>query len=178
MSIKESELLLSKPFADKKVYYSGSIRGVIYHESNIAWQLVQFMSLGGADVLSEHVAARTANEMAEIFIRRAGFDYRTVLQPHIKVRDQDLKWVDEATNFVALVDGPSHGVGIELEHALHKPLRGLNETPILSLVHQERLNNLSSMIRGISNPNFYLRTYRNLDEANRLVYNFLTGTLK
>lgn len=177
MSIKESELLLSKPFADKKVYYSGSIHGVIDHESNFAWQLVQFMSLGGADVLSEHVAARTADEMAEIFIRRAGFDFRKVTDPWIQIRKQDLMWVDQATHSVAVVNGPSHGVGIEIEHALHKPLRGLNETPILALVHQERLDNLSWMIRGIFNPSFYLKTYGSLDEANGLVYDFLTDTL-
>lgn len=53
MHTKEIKHFSGEPFASKKVYYSGSIHGVINHEPDFAWQLVQFMKLGGADVLSD-----------------------------------------------------------------------------------------------------------------------------
>lgn len=169
----EQKVYLEKPFQDKKVYYSGSIHGIVNHEPDFAWQLVQFMIQGGADVLSEHVAARTREEMDDIFIKKAGYNFKNIARPWFRIRQTDLMWVDQAGHMVAVVNGPSHGVGMEIERALHKPIIGLNRTPILALIHDQLLGKLSWMIRGIDNPDFYLRTYSNLDEVKLLIDHFL-----
>jgi hypothetical protein len=171
-----------KPFHDKTVYYSGSIKGAPELDPDFAWKLVQFMSENGADVLSEHVAARSMEEMDKIRAARLGERFHTEIknhpEPHIGIRRLDLEWVDAATHMIALVNAPSHGVGIEIEHALLKPRLGLNSTPILCLVHEENLDKLSPMIRGATEDEFYLKTYTDLPSAQEHINHFLTGKLK
>jgi hypothetical protein len=72
MSKTEEEVKIDMPFAGLEVYYSGSIRGIPESDPEFPWRLVQYMAQGGADVLSEHVAARTPAEMEEIRARRVG----------------------------------------------------------------------------------------------------------
>lgn len=177
-----------KPFAGMKVYYSGSIRGVKEAEPDFPWQLVQYMIGGGADVLSEHVVARTPEEMNFVRARKAGISLDELL--HMRgsaqydkfIRQKDLEWVHQATHVVALVNGSSHGVGMEIQEALRKPQLGFNLTPILCLVHKDMVNSLSGMIKGVSPEvdgeiEFYLITYQDLDEAEKIVYTFLTGKI-
>jgi hypothetical protein len=76
---------------------------------------------------------------------------------------------------VALVNGPSHGVGMEIERALLKPERGLPLTPILCLIRADLLEKLTWMIRGIKQEGFYLKTYTDLDSAQKIIFDFLTG---
>lgn len=171
------------PFEGRVVYYSGSIKGAPELEPDFAWQLVQYMGEGGADVLSEHVAARNKAEMDEIRARRTGQEIqvmRTHPEPWFQIRRKDAEWVDEATHFVAVVNAPSHGVGMEIERAILKPARGLNLTPVLCLVHEQLLDNLSFMIRGVTSdehPDFHVQTYASLDDAKDVVHAFLTGKL-
>ena len=172
-----------KPFSGLVVYYSGSIRGVPEAEPDFAWQLVRFMIENGAIVLSEHVAARTQQERDEIRARNIGMSVEDMLSepnPHIRIRRNDVEWVDAASHFVALVNAPSHGVGMEIERALLKTKRGLNETQILSLVHEANRQKLSSMILSIPQedyPNFHLVSYKDLPEAISITEKFLLGKL-
>jgi len=168
------------PFKDLKVYYSGSIKGAPEAEPDFPWQLVQYMGKGGADVLSEHVAARSQQEMDEIRAKRWGMEIQEMLsqpEPWFGIRKKDIEWVDEATHVVALVNAPSHGVGMEIERAILKPERGLNETPILCLVHEQMIDKLSYMIRGVAeseSPTFQLETYTSLEDAKAIIHDFLT----
>ena len=171
---------MSKPFENLKIYYSGSMNGAPEPDPEFAWKLVQYMIQNGADVPSEHVSARTLQEREEIIARRSG---KTIEQlksnppSDSNIYTQDLEWVDQATHLVALVNGPSLGVGMEIEHAILKPRLGLNETPILCLVQQDIRPRLSRMVSGISlqkAPNFQLRTYQNLDQAQQHIFDFLT----
>lgn len=177
-----------KPFSGTKIYYSGSIKGIKEVDPDFPWQLVQFMITKGADVLSEHVAARTLGEMNYIRARKAGISLSELLRMRESgqwnkfIRGKDLEWVHEATHFIALVNGPSHGVGMEIQEALRKPQLGFNLTPILCLVHEGTMGSLSGMIKGISPEvdgqiEFYLRIYKNLDEAKIIVDEFLTGKI-
>jgi hypothetical protein len=162
-----------------KVYYSGSIQGVPEAEPDFAWHLVQYMIDEGVNVLSEHVAGRTKEERNKVRARNLGLDIKEMLseeEPWFGIREVDTKWVDEATHMVALVNSPSHGVGMEVERALLKPERGLPETPILCLVHTDMLEKLSCMIKGINQedyPNFLLATYSDLEDAKKIVKDFL-----
>jgi len=130
----------------------------------------------GADVLSEHVGGRNQTERDDIFARRAGTDRREVSEPWILARRVDMQWVDEATHLIAVVNSPSLGVGMEIERAIHKPERGLNETPILCLVRKDLLDGLSNMVRGVAAdeaPQYKLKTYTTDDEAHSIISEFL-----
>jgi len=176
--IKSNPSSKEKPFEGTVIYYSGSIRGVKNMDPDFAHKLVSFMMENGADVISEHVAARNEAEMNEIFLRRTGIDRGSVENPWEVVRKVDLDMVDHATHLVAIINGPSHGVGIEIEHAILKPSLGLNETPILCLVQEDLKDMVTWMIKGISRseaPGFCLKTYKNLQDAKDKITEFLSS---
>ncbi|MDB5179341.1 MAG: hypothetical protein JWN01_1284 [Patescibacteria group bacterium] len=160
---------MNEPFGGVKVYFSGPItRQPLREVSDFSLEIIQFLTAGGAEVLSEHVAARAALDG-----RRAPTD-RTA----IDIRRQDLKWVDKATHFIAIVNDPSHGVGMELERAILKPNLGLNPTPILCLVQEQLLDKLTYMIRGVSMdecPDYYLQSYSDPNDAKEIVTKFLVS---
>lgn len=166
----------SQPFAGTTVYFSGSIHG-IHQGVDIAADLIQFMIAGGADVPSAHVGAASAEERNKMLAARTNYAFHEDPEPWFAVRERDALWVDEASHVVAVVNGPSHGVGMEIERALLKPERGLNATPILCLVQYEFLNGLSYMIRGLRHAAFRLETYVTVSDAQQLVTSFLTNTL-
>jgi len=182
MSRKEiKNSIESQPFKGLKVYYSGSIKGVPEQDPQFPWKLVKYMSERGADVLSEHVAARTPEEMESIRASRIGEKVKEIIghpEPWFTVREIDVEWVDKATHVVSLVNTPSHGVGMEIERALLKPKIGLNFTPILCLIKEDFLEKLSYMVRGIKDEGFFLKTYQNIFDAKSLVNDFLLGKLK
>ena len=177
-----------KPFSGIKVYYSGTIAGAPEIDLNFPRQLVEFMEEKGANVLSKHVAyADDREEMNRIKAEKMGISIQELKsmtrEEYVKnaVRKQDLDWVDESTHVVALVNAPSHGVGMELQEAILKPRLGLNETPILCLIHKDLYNKLSGMVTGVSpeeSPKFFIRTYENINDAQEIVFEFLTGLMK
>jgi hypothetical protein len=179
--MKEGLQTKELPFKGLKVYYSGSIAGVKETDPNFAWNLVEYMKLNGANVLSEHVAARNQEEMDKIRAKNMGLTVEEMnndKEPWFAVRKQDLTWVHQATHVVALVNAPSHGVGMEIQEAIRKPQLGMNETPILCLVHKD-VPRLTFMIKGINQeeaPNFSLKTYNDLEEAKKIIKDFLAKT--
>jgi len=161
---------------NNKIYFSGSLQGIRHCDPNFSWELVQFMKKLGFEVLSEHVAAKTQKEGEDIFFMKTNIDRRKLDKAWFSTFDVDMGWVDKANYLVAVVDGPSHGVGMEIMRALLKGERGLNITNILCLVNENNLEKLSWMIRGISKqkyPNFSLKTYTDLLSAKNLVKKFL-----
>ncbi len=186
MGVEFNPLITTKnqnnvPFYGRLVYFSGSIKGAPESDPEFAWKLVQYMGINGADVLSEHVAARNQEEMDQIRARRTGQEIQEMLaqqEPWFGIRKKDTEWVDQASHVVALVNAASHGVGMEIERAILKPRMGLNVTPILCLVHEQVLDRLSYMIKGVSKeecPVFYLNTYTDIKNAQSIVYSFLTN---
>ncbi|PIR42980.1 hypothetical protein COV24_04980, partial [candidate division WWE3 bacterium CG10_big_fil_rev_8_21_14_0_10_32_10] len=120
-------------------------------DKEFPWKLVQYMTKNGANVLSEHVAARNSQEMESIRLKKVGGRINEIIgtkTPWFGVRKIDCEWVDECTHFIALVNSPSHGVGMEIERVLLKSERGLNFTPVLALVKNDLLDSLTYMIRG------------------------------
>lgn len=176
--------MVERTFEGKKVYYSGSIKGAPEADPEFAWKLVQYMIENGAEILSEHVAARSKEEMDTVRARNIGMTVQEMLaqpEPWFGIRRQDLDWVDEASHVVAVINAPSHGVGMELEHAILKPRLGLNTTPILCLVHEDLSEKVSFMIRGVSKgetPYFYIETYTDLETAKSTVSKFLMDEIK
>lgn len=173
-----------KIFAGKTIYYSGSIRGVPNSDPEFPWTLVQYIQGNGANVLDEHVGARNRSEMAEIFHRRSGIDIAAIEDKTERARvarKQDLEWLHKATHFIALVDSPSFGVGIEIQETIRKPKLGFNKTPMLFLVSKKVMetDSLSNMIIGIDpeseEVDFTLGVYENEDDAKRIITEFLTS---
>jgi hypothetical protein len=172
--------MTTHPYSKCKVYYSGSIKGIPEPDKELPWKLVRFMAEGGADVLSEHVAARSHKEMEEIRAKRIGDRMSEVEnnpEPWFGVRKMDLEWVEEATHLVALVNSPSSGVGMEIQHAIDKPRMGLNKTPILCLVREDLADKITWMIRGLTSEEAHLRTYKDYTEATQLIDKFLRNEL-
>ena len=169
------------PFTGKTVYFSGSIRGVAEVDPDFAWHLVRYMGTGGANVLSEHVAGRSEEERMAMYAQRTGQvvdALRAEQEPWWGFRQQDVEWVDQASHFVALINAPSFGVGMEIERAILKPTRGLPSTPILALIDHRLLDSLSFMVRGITTEEaaFHLRTYATLEDAQEHISDFLKKT--
>lgn len=172
----------NKPFINKKIYFSNSIAGDTGGNKDISIDLVKFMLKKGANVLSEDVAFRDQKIMFPIFKKKTGIDLTKIKNQDKKakiVRRTDLNWVDEADYLIAIVNGASYGVGMEIQRAIDKPRLGLNKTPILCLVYKDLLKDVSLMIRGVSKkeaPNFQLKTYKDLRQAKEIVNKFLTDT--
>jgi len=153
--------------AGKKIYFSNSISGVPDLDREFGYNLVNFMINHGAHVLSEHVAARTPEGSTRIR-KKNNISLEGVENIAREIRKQDIDFVDNATHFIAIVNSPSHGVGMEIERALLKPARGLPATPILCLVHESRFEKLSGMISGVGleeSSCFYLKIYKTLEYA-------------
>ncbi len=176
---------MTKRFADKRVYYSGSLTGTPEHDLQFPKKLVSYIESLGADVLDPHVAIspRLIGER-EAYFAKQGTKYNISLDAwkELSSEEQDearykyfIGLLDEATHVVALLNGPTTGVGMEIEHAVLKPQLGLNETPILGLVHTDRLASVSPMIRGAAKvyPHFILKTYATLRDAEEIIYQFL-----
>ena len=159
-----------------KIYFSGSIKGILNTDPNFSWDLVQYMKSLDFNVLSEHVAGRDKEERDELFLKNTGVDINKVEDWAAVAYEWDMKWVDECNYLVSVVDGPSHGVGMEIMRALLKKERGLNETKILCLVHEDRFDKLPGMIKGVPRdqyPNFDVQTYVDIESAKKTVDKFL-----
>jgi hypothetical protein len=172
-----------KLFQGKKVYFSAPIRGARENMPGLAKDLVEFMKKGGANVLSEHVVADMGEMMDQVFSEKAGISFSKSKKPWVIARQIDFQWVDKANYLVAEVTSPSIGVGMEIQRAKDKEKLGLDHTKILCLCRQEVMDKekLSWMIKGITpeeHRNFYLKGYRTLPGAKRVITRFLTHKLK
>ncbi len=162
----------------KKIYFSCSISGTRVATEDFQMLLVEHMKEMGFKVLSEHVAIFDKIQRFKILSKNSKVDIPKREGFEKEIRDIDTKWVDQADYIVAIVDGPSLGVGMEVERALLRSQRGLVQAPILCLVHENNYLNLSAMIKGIQDPCFYLKTYKDTTEASNHLSNFLKTKLK
>lgn len=151
--------------SDVKIYFSASIRGA-NPDPALASKVVSHLQGLGHVVLSEHVAGKDSLAMNATLLEKTWIDRNTLSEPESSqfIRRVDMQWVDEATHFVAVITGPSLGVGMEIERAVLKPRLGMNNTPIYCFVPEEYLPQLSGMVRGIVEPVFQLFTYKHSDE--------------
>ena len=175
----ELNMLKTKPFQGLKVYFAASIMGGPEPDIELPWKIVRYVIDNGGDVLTEHVGARNKEERYTIFKRRLGYiPYESPLAP-VVIRSLDMKWLSEASHMIALVDTPSHGVGMELQMAMLKPSLGFNVSPILCLRRSGTLDNLSLLIRGVTKkecPHFFIHSYSSFSDARLHVRAFLTAT--
>lgn len=179
---KEAKISPERPFEGTKIYYSGSMTGAPELDLDFPLQLIQYIEKGGGQILDPHVAIpHKGDEFLAAIAAAHGFTFEewTGLEQHerdIRIYKHDIELVNEATHVVTLLNGASHGVGMEIQEALRKPQMGLNLTPILGLIHESMVTKLSAMMRGASklNDQFILRPYSDLSQAQEEINSFLT----
>lgn len=169
------------PFIGKKIYYSGSMGGVSEVDKEFPERLVTYLKQKGATVLDEHVAIpHKYDEMLALLVKSHGISLSewVKLAEHeqdLKIYEHDIRLINQASHVIALLNGISMGVGMELQEALRKPELGLPLTPILGLFHQDFSVKVSRMVKGAAqkHPHFHLKAYSSLEEAQSHIHNFL-----
>ncbi|MBU4204731.1 nucleoside 2-deoxyribosyltransferase [Patescibacteria group bacterium] len=135
-----------------KIYFAGSIRGG--RENNEEYfKMIQHLKQYG-DVLSEHVGAKTIDDLGE---KNLTDEY---------IFERDVNWVKEADVVIAEVSTPSLGVGYELRLA-----EELNKK-ILCLFRDTGEKKLSAMISG--NNKLIIKEYKTTEDCFNLIDKFLT----
>jgi len=166
-----------RPFEGKDIYFSNSMQGVQNQELDFGWHVVQYLLENGANVLDQHVGGRNDKERDELFFKDNGFHLDRGDKPWIAVEQADIKLVDKASHIVAFVDGPSHGVGSEVQRAIDLTEFGISRKEILCLIREDCLGGLSWMIKGKESPkysNLHLKVYKDIEDAKSKIFNFLT----
>lgn len=165
-----------KPFAGKKVYLCGAIMGLKDRDHHhFISKTAHYLIEQGADLLDEHIKADATEEMIEIIFQRTGVRRDQVPKPWLTTYEQDMSWIDEADFVIAFVDGPSLGVGVEIARTSLKKELGLNPTPLLLLVHQDNLDRLSLVVRGMASAleQVELVTYQQFADIQKIITRFL-----
>lgn len=132
-----------------KIYFAAPMRG-IRGALNESRELLKKLEERGHIVLTKHV-------VEEVLDTDRGMSHREVFE-------RDIRLLDEADLLVAEVSYPSLGVGFEISYAL------LKGKTVVALVRKDRVDSLSSLIRGITWSNFHLIEYSDVGEAVDKLY--------
>lgn len=172
------------PFKGIRVYFSGSIGGINETDYEFPEKLTAYMQENGAVILDPQVAISSKEKPREFLEAMLGvhglsieqWNTLTPQEKDARIYEKDISLVNEASHVIALLNGVSFGMGMELQRALDKPKLGMNPTPILGLVHKDNYSQLSKMVRGAAQkyPNFHLQTYRSSADAKQAVFTFLS----
>lgn len=181
----ETKNIPEQPFEGKDIYFSGSIGGINEVDYEFPQQLTTYMQEGGATIIDPQVAVSAKQKPKEFLAAMLGvqglteeeWNALTQQQRDERIYTKDISLVNQASHVVALVNGVSFGMGMELQRALDKPALGMNHTPILALVHQDNYEGLSRMVRGAAQkyPHFHVKTYTSLPDAQHEIREFLVG---
>lgn len=162
-----------------KVFYGAAIQGSKDREkrAHVHEFIINTIKKQGFDVYTEHTTGKTYEEAIEKLEQSIGNIPKKGIERRIYVRNKMIEGIEsdiEAAVFE--VSTPSLGTGIEIAHAYLRPRMGLKEIPILALYEKDYWpNKLSTMIRGISNkeiPNFHLKDYEHIDDAEIIIQEF------
>ncbi|HSX49083.1 MAG TPA: hypothetical protein VLE44_02385 [Candidatus Saccharimonadales bacterium] len=165
-----------KIFEGKKIFVAAPIKGVPNPNPHLVGSMVRYLKEGGATVLSEHVAAETIEELNSMFIKENGIDRFNIDNPSPAIRTANLISIEIAEYFIGFVDTPSAGVTILMHEAIRKHRMGMNLTPVLCLVSEDKWEELSNMVKGISendSPAAEVRKYVSTEHAKRVARDFL-----
>ncbi|MEZ0346751.1 MAG: nucleoside 2-deoxyribosyltransferase [Infirmifilum sp.] len=128
----------------KKIYFAAPMRGV-RDALNESRAILKRLEECGNLILTKHV-------VEDVLDTDKGLTHQEVFA-------RDVQLLDEADLLIAEVSYPSLGVGFEIAYTL------LKGKPVVALVKKDRVEALSSLIRGITWSNFYLIEYSDLREA-------------
>lgn len=181
----ETKQTPEQPFRGLDVYFSGSIDGVRETDYEFPERLVAYMQENGATILDPQIPISPQEKPNEFLsamlgvqgLTREEWNKLTQEERDLRIYEKDLSGATKASHIVALVNGASYGVGMELQRVLDKPALGMSLTPILGLVHEDNYSKLSKMVRGAAQkyPHFKLQTYKSLPDAEQAVFTFLSA---
>ncbi len=135
-----------------KIYFACSITGG-RDDEDIYQQLVGMLLSMEVDVPTAHIAETGIEELD------AGEDPSDIYF-------RDVSWIENSDLLIAEVSTPSHGVGYEIGYALD-----LNK-PVLCLYRQQVV--ISKMILGNPHPLLTVLSYKDLNEAEKLLRKYLS----
>jgi hypothetical protein len=163
-----------------KVFYGAAIQGAENREkrANIHKFIIDTIKKQGFEVYTEHTTGKTYEEAIEKLEKSIGKMPKDDQKRRMFVRNKMIEAIEsDIVAAVFEVSTPSLGTGVEIAHAYLRPRMGLKEIPILALYEKDYWpNKLSTMIRGISNkelPNFNLIEYKNINDVENIIKNFL-----
>ncbi len=164
-----------------KIFYGGSIQGAKKRgeRSQVHQHLIKCIKKNGYEVYTEHTTGKNYDEAISKLEESIGKMPRDDLERRIFVRNKMIEGVEgDIAAAVFEVSIPSLGTGIEIAHAYLRPRMNLPTIPVLCLYEKDYWpNKLSTMIRGISNeeiPHFKFTEYTSLDEAEKIISDFLS----
>jgi len=155
---------------NKVVYFAGAVRGDRSLGNNLKKIIVYIKSLGYT-VLTEHIGE---NDPIDTFARKIGKTKEDLTAEDIE--QQDISWLNESTHVIAEISGASTGTGREIEYARTKGRLGHPSAKVLCIYQKDREYYASPMVRGMNNkkyPNIFVASYKDIDDAMRLVKSFL-----
>lgn len=134
-----------------KIYFACSISGGRKDEK-VYQYLVGVLEDMGIDVPTAHIA-------------ETGIEVIDGPENPLDIYQRDVNWIEECDLLVAEVSTPSHGVGYEIGYAL-----SLGK-PVLSLFNRDIV--VSKMITGNPHASLTVKAYRDLDEAEEIMREYL-----
>jgi nucleoside 2-deoxyribosyltransferase len=135
-----------------KIYFACSITGGRQDEG-IYQVFVKELEALGCDVPTAHIAETGIEEM-------------DAAEDPVDIYERDVSWIKECNLLVAEVSTPSHGVGFEIGYALNLGI------PVVCF-HRTDVT-ISKMILGNPNPDLQIYSYRDQEEAIRLLRQLLS----
>ena len=169
-----------KEHAKKKVFYGAAIQGAKNREerTKVHRFLINAIKKQGFGVYTEHTTGKSYEEAIDMLEQSIGPIPKKGIERRVYVRNKMIEAIEGDIRAVVFeVSTPSIGTGVEIAHAYLRPRLGLTTIPVLALYEKNYWpNKLSTMIRGISNkdmPHFTLKEYENLEDAERIIKEFL-----
>ena len=135
-----------------KIYFACSITGG-RDDEDIYQQLVGTLLSMEVDVPTAHIS-------------ETGIEELDAREDPSDIYYRDVSWIEESDLLIAEVSTPSHGVGYEIGYALD-----LNK-PVLCLYRQQVV--ISKMILGNPHPLLTVLSYKDLNEAEKLIRKYLS----
>jgi hypothetical protein len=166
----------------KKIFYGSAIQGAQNRKerAQIHEFLINYIKNQHYYVCTEHTTGKTYEEAIQKLEKAIGKLPKDELKRKIYVRNKMIEAIEEDISAAIFeVSTPSLGTGIEIAHAYLRPRIGLPSVPVLALYQKDYWpNKVSTMIKGISKedvPHFTLKEYQNLEEATKIINNFLNN---
>jgi len=163
-----------------KVFYGAAIQGnkSRAERAEVHRFLLEAIKGQGFEVVAEHTSSKSLEDATKILEKRIGPIPKEGIERRVYIRNKIIEFIEgEISAAIFEVSVPSLGTGVEIAHAYLRPRMGLEEIPVLALYEKNYWpNKLSTMIRGIDRekvPQFTLREYSSLEEAKKIVGEFL-----
>ncbi len=149
-----------------KIFFGAAIQGAGNREERAAVHrlIINAIKGCGCEVLSEHTTGKDYDATANLLEKTLGSLPPKGLERTVLIRNKMIELIEGNIDAAVFeVSTPSLGTGIEIAHAYLRPRLGLTAIPVFALYQKNYWpNNLSTMIRGITNekvPGFVVKEY-------------------